>query len=48
MGAAVEQAKGKGEGGGAAPPLGVHAGVGWAELILGLTAGDISRHSRGL
>jgi len=47
MGAAVEQAKGKGGGGGAAPPLGVHAGAGWAELHLVLTAGDIGRHSRG-
>jgi len=48
MGAAGEQAKGKGEGGrGAAPPLGLHAGAGWAELHLVLTAGDIGRHSRG-
>ena len=48
MGAAVEQAKGKGGGGGgAAPQLGVHAGAGWAELHLVLTAGDIGRHSRG-
>ena len=33
--------------GGAAPPFGVHAGAGWAELHLVLTAGDIGRHSRG-
>jgi len=38
---------GGGGGGGLQRPHCVHAGTGWAELHLVLTAGDIGRHSRG-
>ena len=37
----LSRQRARGKGGGAAPPLGVHAGAGWAELHLVLTAGDI-------
>ena len=48
MGAAVEQAKGKGGGGGvgAAPPLGVHAGAGWRNYTSSSLLAT-SGHSRG-
>jgi len=42
----LSRQRARGEGG-AAPPLGVYAGAGWAELHLVLTAGYIGRHSRG-